>query len=116
MVRQWTPVCVYLLPNFTHFPRESGLRTALHRCDHHASVSLLHWRLCEESWAQIPCQFQACLLAEKVAGGVYGNIQLGGCSGLSGFRPRGRSGTDNWKLASALKVDGGKSVGHAMSG
>ena len=54
--------------------------------------------------------------AEKVAGGVHGNIQLGGCSGLSGFRPRGRSGTDNWKLASALKVDSGKSVGHAMSG
>ena len=45
LVRQWTPVCVSLLPMFTHFLRESGLRTALHRCDHHASVSLLHWRL-----------------------------------------------------------------------
>ena len=54
-------VCVSLLPIFTQFPRESGLRTALHRCDHHASDSLLHWRLCEQSWAHIPCQFQAFL-------------------------------------------------------
>ena len=45
LVQQWTYVGVRVVPNFTHFPRESGLCTALHRCDHHASDSLLHWRL-----------------------------------------------------------------------
>ena len=58
---------------------------------------------CEQSWAQIPCQFQACLRQERllVVRTVISNLEA-----VPGCVVFGR----------VAGVDGGKSVGHAMSG
>ena len=102
LVRQWTPVCVCLLPMFTHFLSESGLAaniTPVIQC----CTGGLDMDECEQSWAQIPCQFQACLRQERllVVRTVISNLEA-----VPGCVVFGR----------VAGVDGGKSVGHATSG